>query len=249
MTQRLHQLSCQKTLRSFLIDNQTWVLESHPLAQLFRYPFRFFSFLNFVRPSHNMPFLLHLSLLFIFISFTCVSSLSVQIQVAVNANINFDLLSLGPPESRQPHVRPFRHPGLLHTTTDFERIKSQKNVGRAMQQAYNGFMRDWASDLNRKMRGPHAVVHHGIVTDLQISYEAFRDDSEAARQLALVWAIDGNERAGRKSVEILDSWGSTLKQAYGKFFTLLFFTVHHKARPWLIQNARVAPVDLGYLFA
>lgn len=139
-------------------------------------------------------------------------------------NVNFDLASLGPAEVRKPAARPpFRHPGLLHTTDDFSRIKHQsQNGGWVSSRAYQGFLSDPHSDPDWRLRGPCKIIHRTTVADLESCFVAFSDDSEAARQLALLWAIDGHEKAGRKAVEILDKWGSRLKVVDGEF--VLFFS-------------------------
>ncbi|EGG01983.1 uncharacterized protein MELLADRAFT_110561 [Melampsora larici-populina 98AG31] len=110
----------------------------------------------------------------------------------------------------------FMHPGLLHTNEDFARIKLQKQHGGWVEErAYNQFVNDAYSNPDHALMGPYECVTREFSSDYEASAEAFVGDSQAARQLALLWAIDGNEKAGRKAIEILDTWAGSLKQFKG----------------------------------
>ncbi|KAH9809625.1 chondroitin AC/alginate lyase [Melampsora americana] len=150
--------------------------------------------------------------------YRCVDASITSSSLAFVSDVNFSLEALGPKHTRLRSTirKTFKHPGLLHTNEDFARIKRQKQHGGWVEQrAYNQFVKDAFSNPHHALNGPYDHVTRGFIGDYEASWYAFVGDSQAARQLALLWAIDGNQKAGRKAIEILDAWGSSLKQFKG----------------------------------
>lgn len=144
----------------------------------------------------------------------CVVASFISSSRAFISDVNFSLDALGPKLVQLQSIsrRKFKHPGLLHTNEDFTRIKLQKQHGGWVEQrAYDQFFNDKYSNPDYVIMGPYETVVREFSHDYEASAEAFVDDSQAARQLALLWAIDGNEKAGRKAIEILDTWAKSLK--------------------------------------
>ncbi len=109
-------------------------------------------------------------------------------------------------------VTQFVHPGILHTAADLDRMKT--NVAAGQEPWKSGFEKLKASKLARfdyKMRGPFAAVGRGDGNPTNHAQE-ITDDSVAAYQNAILWAITGDDRHARKAIELLNAWASTLKR-------------------------------------
>ncbi len=123
----------------------------------------------------------------------------------------FNLVADSGPEARPPT---FRHPGLLHTQDDLDRIKT--NVAHRVEPWKAGFARlkdHPQSKADWKMRGPFASVTRDPKGSLH-NTEMWLD-ANAAYQNALMWAITGEAAHARKAIEILDGWSSTLTEIKG----------------------------------
>ena len=116
--------------------------------------------------------------------------------------------------TRPAPLRPFVHPGLLHTKSDLDRIK--RRVAAAQEPWKAGFdklRRDGQSRSDWRIRGPFETVTretgnvHGNNEMVQ--------DGNAAYQNALMWCITGDEAHARKAVEILNAWATTLRKMDG----------------------------------
>lgn len=109
----------------------------------------------------------------------------------------------------------FRHPGLLHTQADLERIK--ENVALELEPWATGYARlaaDAHSSPAWELRGPFASVSRGFNEDRhRLELE---EDSNAAYQTALMWSITGDAAYATKSVEILNAWSRTLTEIVGR---------------------------------
>ncbi len=118
-------------------------------------------------------------------------------------------------QEAQPSPPPaFKHPGLLHTKDDLDRIKA--NVDKGVEPWKGGFAKfkvHAQSKADWKMRGPFESVTRDPKTNLH-NTEMWLD-ANAAYQNALMWAITGDEAHAKKAVEILDGWSATLKEIKG----------------------------------
>jgi hypothetical protein len=107
------------------------------------------------------------------------------------------------------------HPGLLHSTDDFNRMRSK--VARAEQPWLAGWQRLTAnrhSALNWKPN-PKEIVYRGRDSTRPENYPALYRDAAAAYAVALRWQISGDDRFADKGVEILNAWAATLTAIHG----------------------------------
>jgi hypothetical protein len=115
------------------------------------------------------------------------------------------------------HTGLFVHPGLLSNEEDFRRMKAMVSAGRE----------PWKSDWEKLIANPHAslkwephpasVIYRGIdrgQTERE-NYAQLYQDAAAAYSLALRWRISGDPAYGRKAVQILNAWGTTLTKISG----------------------------------
>lgn len=112
--------------------------------------------------------------------------------------------------SRAPATEGFAHPGLLHTESDFDRMKS--NVARGG----GPWLQDWqllianrhaSLDWNPRAQ---SVVYRGSDHIHAENYAALFNDAAAAYALALRWKISGDDAYADKAVAILNAWSGTL---------------------------------------
>lgn len=104
----------------------------------------------------------------------------------------------------------FIHPGLLHTTADFERITS--NVNAATE--------PWGTAWNKLISSPYAnsgyspqavpIVYRGSDGTNAENYQYLYEDIAAAYALAVCWKVTGDSTYGDAAIKILDAWSSTL---------------------------------------
>lgn len=124
---------------------------------------------------------------------------------------------------------PFSHPGVLHTQTDFDRMKTKVAAG----------MEPWKSSYDVLASSPYAqtswspaavatIVRGG--TDPQ-NYTRSQEDAQAIYELALRWKLTGNTAYADRAVFIANAWASTLQGINGD------------------PNAALASSICGYLFA
>ncbi|TWT82307.1 Alginate lyase [Planctomycetes bacterium CA13] len=111
----------------------------------------------------------------------------------------------------RPVRNSFRHPGLLHTSEDLDRIARQ--VKDEVQPTVDGFAifaKHAQSQANYRMRGPFSVVHRPGAGNNE-----FALDANAAYQNALMYCINGNKAHAEKAVEIIDAWSLRLRGIVG----------------------------------
>ena len=114
-----------------------------------------------------------------------------------------------------PYIWAFVHPGALHTARDIARAKQHVESGeKPWATGYNLLSQNSHSQVNYVPR-PVEVLVRGSTGDNVENYAAAYNDAAAAYQLALRWLITGNESYADKSVEILNAWGSTLRDIDG----------------------------------
>jgi hypothetical protein len=105
----------------------------------------------------------------------------------------------------------FRHPGLLHTQADLQRMHDKVGAGQEPWTAgYGKFLAARWSDLGMKPN-PVEVIRRGGGDNWWV----MTLDMQRAYHLALRWKITGDEAYARESVRFLNAWSSTLKELAG----------------------------------
>jgi hypothetical protein len=109
----------------------------------------------------------------------------------------------------------FRHPGLLHTEADFQR----------MQTKVNAKLEPWLSGWNRLTSNPHAAlywvaspvdtVYRGYDGVHDENYKLLFNDIAAAYATAIRWKVSGDVAYADKSIEIMNAWSAKLKALAG----------------------------------
>jgi hypothetical protein len=108
----------------------------------------------------------------------------------------------------------FVHPGLLHSTADIERIKTKIAAGaEPWASAWKAF-----TNQNRWLNSNYAPHPLEIVGrgDGSTGQANISSDCTAAYYNAVAWAITGEERYAKKSVEIMNAWSYQCKEINGK---------------------------------
>ena len=135
-----------------------------------------------------------------------------------------------PPESTQ-EVKPFVHPGLLHSRAELEYIKQKIESGeepwKAAWERLQSSKRSRGRSRRRRSRerttsnigvssldykpSPLANVVRGAYNDPNIGSSDFSSDSMAAYSHALQFWMTGKEAHASKAIEILNAWAATLE--------------------------------------
>ncbi|KAJ5962441.1 exopolysaccharide inner membrane protein-like protein [Penicillium viridicatum] len=117
------------------------------------------------------------------------------------------------------HAKPFVHPGALHTNQDIQRIK--KYVKAEAQPWSRAWQHLESTTLAQTtwVAKPHEILVRGTnatwqPTPAQNYGDAYRD-AHSAYQLTLRWLIGGNTSYADHAVQILNGWGSTLRDING----------------------------------
>jgi hypothetical protein len=111
----------------------------------------------------------------------------------------------------QYHPQPFVHPGLLHTTKDFERI--QEMVAKNIEPWKSGFAVFKASPYSSAQWVPHPAEHveRSLLAGANKHIGDLEKDVCAAYQNAIMWKITGDEQHAKTAIAILNAWSHTLK--------------------------------------
>ena len=105
--------------------------------------------------------------------------------------------------------RGFRHPGGLHTDTDFERIRRQIAEGNPdVVAAYNVLKEAAYSQASAASYPVETIVRGGGVGE---NYINAARGATIAYQNALRWKIDGSEAHAKHAVAVLNQWARTTK--------------------------------------
>lgn len=109
------------------------------------------------------------------------------------------------------HGEEFLHPGILHSESALDRIKSL--VNNNVQPAYDSFLILKAlpeASSGYQMKGPFEIISR----DGQYSFtkDSSERDFNAAYYNALLWKITGEQAHADKSMEIIRGYANTLKQ-------------------------------------
>ncbi|UII30112.1 alginate lyase family protein [Fulvivirga ulvae] len=114
--------------------------------------------------------------------------------------------------SFQSMAQPFVHPGILHTQSDFERMRENVNAGKEpWKSGFEVLVASPYAKLSWSPRPAETVSRHGTGDNVAVLYK----DIAAAYQHALMWKITGNTAHGDKAVEILNAWSVTHKTLTG----------------------------------
>ncbi|MCF7975796.1 MAG: alginate lyase family protein [Phycisphaerae bacterium] len=112
----------------------------------------------------------------------------------------------------------FRHPGLLHSRTDLDRMKQKVAAGEEpWQSGFERFKVDQGSQGDYRLRGPGAEIGRSP----SVNFGEYDQDANAAYQLALMWAITGDRTFAAKALEIVNAWSKTLKRVSGRDAVLM----------------------------
>jgi hypothetical protein len=115
-----------------------------------------------------------------------------------------------PPSPAQ--ARKFVHPGLLHTESDFERMRQKvKDQAQPWLDGWNALTGNGRAQLGAKPRALATVVRGG---DGQ-NFAQFYIDVARAYQLALRWKVSQDKRYADLAVVFLNAWSSTLTKVTG----------------------------------
>jgi len=109
--------------------------------------------------------------------------------------------------------RGFRHPGGLHTASDFERIRQQLADGNAtVTAAYNTLCNAGYAQTSASTSPVETIVRGGGSGE---NYMNAARGATIAYQNALRWQISGNELYAKHAVEVLMAWANTTKAIGG----------------------------------
>ena len=117
----------------------------------------------------------------------------------------------------------FVHPGLLHTSSDITRMKTEVNAGA------NPWIQGWEKLTNNAhakstwVPNPQGDIDRGGSLN---NYGTFYNDVAAAYQNALVWAVSGNTANGNTAVNILTSWATTCTNVTGDSDRFLAYGIY-----------------------
>ena len=99
------------------------------------------------------------------------------------------------------------HPGLLHTESDFTRIKSY--VSAKKEPWYTGWTKLTAHASATYTPSPAATVYRG--TGTPENYASLYRDAASAYANAIYWKVTGDTSHAAAAAKTLDAWSSTLK--------------------------------------
>jgi hypothetical protein len=115
-------------------------------------------------------------------------------------------------------AQPFKHPGLLQSREDLQRIRT--NIALSREPLYSGyiaFKNHPQSQSDYKMQGPMISVGRNPTVG-QGRYDA---DANAAYQNAMMWAVTGEQRYAQTAKEIINAWCSSLRSVTGRDAVLM----------------------------
>jgi hypothetical protein len=116
----------------------------------------------------------------------------------------------GPASSQAPAA--FTHPGLLHTESDFLRMKSAVAAGsEPWLSGWQALTSSGHAYLGPSPRPSATVIRGGEGQN----YYAMTDDMRRAYQYALRWRVSGDTAYADAAVRFLDAWSSTLTTLTG----------------------------------
>ena len=107
----------------------------------------------------------------------------------------------------------FVHPGLLHTEEDFKRMREKVRANKSPWiEGWQKLTTSRFAQLNIKPRPVEKAVRGAVPgNNIALLYM----DAAAAYQTAVRWKVSGERDYAEKSIEILNAWGSKLKEVSG----------------------------------
>ncbi len=109
-----------------------------------------------------------------------------------------------------PVFAQFVHPGMLHHSLDFKKIRYEiKSKDTRRLAAWEDFQNAKSSQLSWAPK-PISKVVVGFYGKPNIGATDFRDDGNAAYSLALRYALTGDSKYAKKSIEIINAWSTEL---------------------------------------
>lgn len=126
-----------------------------------------------------------------------------------------------PDESSGAAVKPFVHPGLLHSRAELKFIQQKISSSRQpWKSAWEQLQSDEAASLNYVAK-PQARVVRGVRNNPDIGSSDMSSDAAAAYAHALIWSLTQNEAHAAMAVKILNAWSTTLESVSGHDAKLL----------------------------
>lgn len=141
------------------------------------------------------------------------------------------------PAGPAPTVKPFIHPGLLHSRAEIDFIKQKIAGGEqpwssAWEELQATRFRSGSRTRSRPSRSPGpssldyrprpvADVVRGVRNNPNIGSSNLSNDSMAAYAHALQWCLTGKQAHATKAIEILNAWSATLASVSGHDARLL----------------------------
>ncbi|MCR6478159.1 alginate lyase family protein [Variovorax sp. ZS18.2.2] len=120
--------------------------------------------------------------------------------------------AVAPPPPSPPQPRKFAHPGLLHTESDFERMRQKvKDQAQPWLDGWNALTGNGRAQLGAKPRPLATVIRGGDGQNFAQMYI----DIARAYQLALRWKVSQDKRYADLAVVFLNTWSSTLTTVTG----------------------------------
>ncbi len=124
------------------------------------------------------------------------------------------------PESGKT-VKPFVHPGLLHSQAELTFIKQKLTAGeQPWTSAWEQLQTDNGASLSYQPN-PLANVIRGVRNRPNLGSSDLSSDAAAAYAHALQWCLTQKKAHATKAIEILNAWGTTLKSVSGHDAKLL----------------------------
>ena len=107
----------------------------------------------------------------------------------------------------------FVHPGLLHTEEDFKRMREKVRANKSPWiEGWQKLTSSRFAQLSIKPRAVEKAVRGAVPgNNIVLLYM----DAAAAYQTAVRWKVSGEREYAEKSIEILNAWGSKLKEVSG----------------------------------
>ncbi len=106
----------------------------------------------------------------------------------------------------------FKHPGILHTQEDIDRVKAAVAAGQEpIASGWEALVNSEFSKAGWSPRAVDTVVRGGNGDNVSLLY----NDVARAYQCALRWKISGDTVCGDTAKNILNAWSSTLKTLTG----------------------------------
>jgi len=118
-------------------------------------------------------------------------------------------------QKAQAQEKKFKHPGLLHTQEDFNRIKQKLTDGDPTVTAgWNALTSSWiANKASGDLWGVNDIIKRGISGD-ENYINAYRN-AAMAYQFALRWKISGDKDYAERAIRVLNAYPPVTKELGG----------------------------------